>query len=267
MQFYPVPASESKPKDGQRLRLLSYNIQVAIASTSFKEYLTTCWKHLLPHSKTYRNLTNISKIINDFDIVALQEVDAGSLRSSFINQIEFLARMGDFPYWSFQTNREIGILTKHSNGLLGRFEPYEISDYKLPGKIPGRGAMVVRYGKPENPLVMVILHLALTQRTRQQQLEFVSEIVNCFQHVVVMGDFNCQPESSELNYLINNTDLCDPDHGLMTFPSWRPVRKLDHILTSSSLEVTDVHVLEHLYSDHLPIAMEIKLPEGLDLAA
>lgn len=263
-----VPTTQGT-KDTQRvrLRLLSYNIQVAIASTSLRKTLTTFWKHILPHPHTYKNLTNIAKIIGDFDVVALQEVDAGSLRSSFINQIEFLAKMGGFPYWSTQTNREIGILTKHSNGLLSRYEPYEVSDYKLPGKIPGRGAMVVRYGNPENPLVMVIIHLALGRRTRQRQLEFVSEIVNCYQHVVVMGDFNCQPESKELSYLLDTTNLCGPEHGLMTFPSWRPARRIDHILTSPSLEVSDVHVLEHLYSDHLPIAMELILPKGLEMAA
>ncbi len=252
---------------GQTLRLLSYNIQVAIAATSMRRYLTTLWKHVLPHPKIYENLNNIASIISHFDIVALQEVDAGSLRSSFINQIEFLAEKGDFPYWSSQTNREIGILTKHSNGLLSRYAPFEISDYKLPGKIPGRGAMVVRYGDPQNPLILVIVHLALGRRTRMQQLEFVSEIVNCYQHVVVMGDFNCQPESAELSYLMNTTNLCDPEHGLMTFPSWKPARRIDHILTSPSLIVHDVHVLEHLYSDHLPIAMEIGLPPDVNLAA
>jgi len=53
----------------------------------------------------------------------------------------------------------------------------------------------------------------------------------------------------------------------MTFPSWKPVRRIDHILTSQSLLVHDVHVLDHLLSDHLPIAMEISLPTDVMLAA
>ncbi|MGD8886192.1 MAG: EEP domain-containing protein, partial [Gammaproteobacteria bacterium] len=43
--------------------------------------------------------------------------------------------------------------------------------------------------------------------------------------------------------------------------------KIDHILASPSLEIFDVHVLDHLLSDHLPIAMELQLPSDLDLAA
>lgn len=255
------------PAQQTRLRLLSYNIQVAIASTSLRETISTLWKHILPHPQLYDNLQSIAKVTSEYDIVALQEVDAGSFRSSFINQIEYLAEKGDYPYWFHQTNREIGKLTKHSNGLLSRFQPYEVNDYKLPGPIPGRGLMLVRYGNPENPLILLILHLALGKRARFRQLEFVSEIVNCYQHVVVMGDLNCQPESQELKFLLNTTNLCDPEHGLMTFPSWKPARKIDHILTSPSIEVHDVHVLDHRLSDHLPIAMEIGLPEGVHLAA
>jgi endonuclease/exonuclease/phosphatase family metal-dependent hydrolase len=251
----------------QRLRLLSYNIQVGIASTSLRSSIATAWKHVFPHAQLYENLHRIAEVTNGFDIVALQEVDAGSFRSSFINQIEYLADKGDFPYWFHQTNREIGKITKHSNGLLSRFQPYEVNDYKLPGPIPGRGVMVVRYGTPENPLILLILHLALGKRARRRQLEFVSEIVNCYEHVVVMGDLNCQPDSPELMYLLNTTNLCDPEHGLMTFPSWKPVRKIDHILTSPSLQVHDVHVLDHRLSDHLPIAMEISLPKDVMLAA
>jgi len=254
-------------QNGQRLRLLSYNIQVGIASTSLRQSVATLWKHVFPHAQLYENLQRISQVTNDFDIVALQEVDAGSFRSSFINQIEYLADQGEFPYWFHQTNREIGKLTKHSNGLLSRYQPYEVNDYKLPGVIPGRGVMVVRYGTPANPLILLILHLALGQRARRKQLEFVSEIVNCYEHVVVMGDLNCQPDSPELMYLLNTTNLCDPEHGLMTFPSWKPMRKIDHILTSPSLEVHDVHVLDHRLSDHLPIAMEISLPKNVELAA
>lgn len=252
---------------GKRIRLLSYNIQVGIGSVSYRHYLTTAWKHVLPHAQIYENLHKIAQAISGFDIVALQEMDAGSIRSSFINQAEFLAEHGGFPFWYHQTNRKIGKIAQHSNGVLSKFKPNEVAEYKLPGFIPGRGVMVVRYGHPDNPLILLILHLALSKRARLKQLAFVGEIVNCYEHVVVMGDLNCQPDSKELQQLLNTTNLVEPTHGLNTFPSWRPVRKIDHILTSPSLEIFDVHVLDHLLSDHLPIAMELQLPSDLELAA
>ncbi|WP_455207073.1 endonuclease/exonuclease/phosphatase family protein [Kaarinaea lacus] len=252
---------------GKRIRLLSYNIQVGIGSISYRHYVTAAWKHVLPHAQIYENLHKIAHAISGFDIVALQEVDAGSLRSSFINQAEFLASHAGFPFWYHQTNRKIANIARHSNGVLSKFKPSEVSDYKLPGFLPGRGVMVVRYGHPDNPLILLIVHLALSKRARMRQLEFISEIVNCYEHVVVMGDLNCQPNSRELQQLLNTTNLCEPIHGLKTFPSWRPQRTIDHILASPSLEIYDVHVLDHLLSDHLPIAMEIQLPSGLELAA
>jgi endonuclease/exonuclease/phosphatase family metal-dependent hydrolase len=49
----------------------------------------------------------------------------------------------------------------------------------------------------------------------------------------------------------------------MTFPSWRPSRKLDHILASPSLTVSKSEVLNYAHSDHLPISLEIELPKEM----
>jgi len=266
MHSIPIPDPFEPDASGRRIRLLSYNIQVGIGATRFRHYLTESWKHVLPHAQIYDNLSRIASAISNFDIVALQEVDAGSLRSGFINQTEYLARRAGFPFWHHQTNRTIGKIAAHSNGLLSRFQPTEVHNHRLPG-LPGRGVMVARYGQHHNPLVLLILHMALGKRARQRQFEYVAKIVNRYEHVVVMGDLNCQPDSEEMRFLLSETDLTEPGHVLKTFPSWRPARTIDHILTSSSLEVHDVHVLHHVLSDHLPIAMEITLPDEFHLAA
>jgi len=251
--------------DDRIIRLLSYNIQVGIASTRYRHYVTQSWKHVLPHAQLYENLDRIAHLVGNYDIVALQEADAGSMRSSFINQTQYLAEKGGFPYWYHQVNRNLGRLAQHSNGLLSHFKPTDIVDHKLPGFIPGRGAMCVHFGPADNPLVLVIIHLALGKNSRYQQLEAICGIVRKYEHVVVMGDMNCQPNSREMEMLLTKTHLCEPTHGLNTFPSWRPQRKIDHILVSPSLEVADIHVLNYRFSDHLPIAMDIVLPKNMDL--
>ena len=253
---------------GRRLRLLSYNIQVAIGGPrSLRHYLAGSWKHVLPHAQIYENLAHIAHAISGFDIVAIQEADPGSLRTAFINQTEYLARKGGFPFWYHQTNRRFGRIAQHANGVLSKLRPAEIVDYKLPGTLPGRGAILVRYGHGDNPLVVIVVHLALGSRSRLQQIQFIADTVRRYEHVVLMGDLNCQPDSLEMRHLLEATHLCEPTHGLKTFPSWRPARRIDHILTSPSIEVSDVHVLQHLLSDHLPIAMEIQLPRDVELAA
>ena len=250
---------------GHTLKLLSFNIQVAMASTRARHYLTQSWKHVLPHSQCFDNLGRIAQLLGNYDIVGLQEVDGGSLRSYFVNQVEYLAERSRFPFWHQQTNRNLGNIAKHSNGLLSKFEPSEVVEYKLPGALPGRGALLSRYGHNNNPLVLIMVHLALGKRARQQQLDFISELVSDYQHVCLMGDFNCTVHCEEMEALFKKTDLCLPEERHLTFPSWRPARNIDHILASPSINVQGMKVVNESLSDHLPIAMEIKLPPDMRL--
>ncbi len=260
-------AIDTRRAGSQRLRLLSYNIQTGVSSSSYRQMLTHSWKHVLPHPERIGNLERISEMLSGYDLVGLQEVDAGSLRSGFINQTEFIARRASFPFWFHQTNRKLGKLAQHSNGLLSRFRPTEIDDHKLPGAIPGRGALFVRFGGSEESLVVVILHLALGRRARARQLAYVSEVARAFRHVVIMGDMNCRSDSPEIMTLLRSSQLREPAHDLYTWPSWRPERNIDHILVSDSLQVERAQVLNQTFSDHLPIAMDIFVPGAIRLIA
>lgn len=263
LQPQPAPA----PTDGgQRLRLISYNIQVGIACRRYRHYLTQSWKHVLPHAESLSNLDRIARLVDEFDVVALQEADAGSFRSLFVNQVEFLARRGGFPHWYYQTNRNLGKIAQHSNGLLSRHAPTEIVEHRLPGLIPGRGLIEVHYGSGEEPLVLFMVHLGLSKRARIRQILYIARLVNRYRHVVVMGDFNCHARSEEMSVLTDCTRLRQPVDDLPTFPSWRPNRSIDHVLVSSSITLNDVQVLQHPVSDHLPIGVDISLPIGVSIA-
>lgn len=261
----PLPHSPASPI--HRLRLMSYNIQAAVASTRLRHYVTQSWKHFLPHPKSLGNLDQIAQVTRHYDIVALQEVDAGSIRSAFVNQIEYLAERAQFPFWYHQTNRNLGKFAQHSNGLLSQLRPAEIIEHKLPGIIPGRGALLVRYGGAAHPLVLLLAHLALGRRARHAQLDFIAELANQYRHVVVMGDLNCQPHSQEMKQLLRHTDLRFTALMEHTFPSWKPSRTLDYILTTPTIRVVKSHVINHAISDHLPVAVDVELPAEVQLFA
>ena len=249
----------------QRLKLLSYNIQAGVDTKKYRHYLTQGWKHVLPHRERQVNLDLIAKMIRPFDIVGLQEVDSGSLRSGFLDQTEYLAHCAQFPFWFEQINRKIGKLAQHSNGLLSRMKPTQVKEYKLPG-LPGRGVILCHYGG-DNGLSICIMHLALGRRARMRQVQFVSELISHQRHAIVMGDMNCSCESDEMQLLVKNTNLRQSGCGSGTFPSWRPMRRIDHILVSDSLLVENARVLDYPMSDHLPIGIDVLIPKGLDLAA
>ncbi len=246
----------------RRLRLLSYNIQSGLTTRKYSEYVTRGWRHVLPVPSRMSNLEGIGALIADYDIVGLQEVDTGSLRSGFVDQAAYLAQRGGFPFVHDQSNRRIGVISQHSNALLSRLRPAEVELHKLPGLIPGRGVMQVRYGDGADALHVFILHMSLGRRGRMQQLGFVAELIGEARDVVVMGDLNCTSGSPELEALQRATGLREPGPtALHTFPSWSPRRQLDHILVSPSIAVERVEVLNHAaFSDHLPLAMEISLP-------
>ena len=244
--------------DDRRLRLLSFNIQVGNSTQGYRHYLTRSWQHVLPHKGRAGNLERIGDLLGDFDLVARQEADGGSLRSGYVNQVEHLAQLGAFPYWYQQLNRNLGRLAQHSNGVLSRLRPAAIEDHPLPGPA-GRGAILVRFGEGPDALVVVVMHLALGTKTRTRQLAYIRELIGDYQHQVLMGDMN-----THANDLLHTSPL--RDLGLLapqmeaTFPSWRPQRCLDHILLSPSLTLERVQVLDQPISDHLPVAVDIRLP-------
>ncbi len=255
-----IATKEQRKK--RTLRLASFNIQTGIHTRRYEDYLFKSWQHLWPSDKRIANLEKIAFFLSEFDIVGLQEVDGGGARSRYVVQTEYLAQQAGFPYWFNQVNRRIGRVALHSNGLLSRFQPSNVTSFALPG-LPGRGAVLVRFGVGEVALTVVILHLALGAQARLRQLDFIAERIHGLSHVIVMGDLNCSPKSKELQRFLFRTGLKDPQPQLWTFPSWRPKRKLDHILVSPDIEVSRIEVFDFVCSDHLPIGAEVNLPAGL----
>ena len=119
------------------------------------------------------------------------------------------------------------------------------TEHKLPGLIPGRGVLEVRFGAGPDALHVLILHMALGRRGRLRQIEFLAELVRDYRHVILMGDLNCGYDSLEMTTLLAAARLRAPIPGLNTFPSWRPDRQLDHILVSTSIKVERARVLDH----------------------
>ena len=242
--------------------MLSYNIQTGISYRHYGHYLTRSWQHVIPHATRRKNLDAIAGYLNAYDVVALQETDAGSLRTGYTNQTEYLARRSNFPFWLDQTNRRLAHFARHSNGLLSRFRPHGVARHRLPG-LPGRGALVAEFGRSRGSLAVFVLHLALWRATRLRQMGYLAELVNQFEHVIFMGDLNCDPWSPEMQLLSRETRLEAPIRHHGTYPSWRPRRRIDHILVTPGICIQRSFVPHWRYSDHLPIAMEVVLPEPI----
>jgi endonuclease/exonuclease/phosphatase family metal-dependent hydrolase len=242
------------------LRVLSCNILAGASVKRYHEYFTRSWGAVLPGKYKLGNLDSLARSIAEFDVIGLQEADAGSIRSGFLNQTRYLAETSGLPYWSHQPNRKLSNVSHTANGLISRNAPSEVLDYPLPGRLGGRGVLLARYGGGDDTLTVAVAHLSLGTQSRARQIDFIAELLQGHRHVVLMGDFNCPPDSPELRSLFARTALAPPMNPAPTFPSWRPQRAIDHILVSSGIEVERMWTLPAAFSDHLPLAAEIRVP-------
>ncbi len=245
----------------KRIRLLSFNIQSGIPTQRYHEYVTGGWRQVLHDPGRPFNLERIAAMLTDYDLVGLQEVDAGSLRSGFLNQVAFLAGRARLPYWYIQRNRRLGRFAQHGNGLLSRAAPRQLEDAALPSTIPGRGAIIAEFPIDDGlPLLLVSVHLSLGFRARRRQLAWLADRFGRRSRLILMGDMNTSREMllerSPLAQCGLVPALTEP---ACTYPSWRPRQELDHVLVSSDLRVHRAEALPCTFSDHLPLAVELSL--------
>jgi endonuclease/exonuclease/phosphatase family metal-dependent hydrolase len=236
------------------LRLITYNIQVAIGSRRYRHYVSHGWKYVMPHGQSLHNLDRIAGIIQDFDVVGLQEADGGSFRTAFVDQARYLAASAGFRFCESMITRDFGRFAQHTNSLLSRLPVQGIHEHRLPGAMDGRGVLEARFNLDGRPLTVFVTHLALRQRTRMRQVAYLAQLVRAAGPSVVMGDFNAKPRSRELTYLCEHAGLhlsTRPAHA--TLPSWRPRAAVDHILATPEITLESYGPIPELLSDHLPV--------------
>lgn len=237
-------------------RILSYNIQTGIKTSRFSQYFTRGWQHVLPSSSRQENLKSIGRMMADFDFCGIQEVDGGSFRSRFRSQSELLAEYAGLPYFHAQRTRNLGAFAQHGNAILSRTPLHRLTLSPLPGRIPGRGVM---FAELDAETVLVNTHLALNQGEQYKQLKHIIERIAHYRYRIVLGDFNATSITIK-SWL----EQLAPDMALVsqapTYPSWQPRVALDHIILSRSIAVHDYTVMQHHYSDHLPVCATIQLP-------
>ncbi len=241
------------------LRLLSLNIEGGLNTSRYRHYVTGAWRHVLPSRSKRANLDRIAVLAGGYDIVALQEADAGSLRTASLNQVAHLAERAGFDHWHAAVTRDLRPFARHCLGCLSRWPLENVRYHALPGWLPGRGALEVEI-RPDGreSIRLIIVHLALGQRARATQLHFLAGLIRDRTDTIVLGDFNCGAGELDAHPGIRAADLRGV-HGQHTFPSWGPVRALDHVLVTPAVDVVSAAVLEERLSDHLPVAVEIRL--------
>ncbi|HKJ82617.1 MAG TPA: endonuclease/exonuclease/phosphatase family protein [Mariprofundaceae bacterium] len=243
------------------LKLLTYNMQAGIGSRRFRHVFTHGFRYIVPHSQAKTNLDAIAEMVGQFDLVALQEADSGSFRTRYVHQTEYLAQKADIPYWHSQVTKNIGEIARMSLGLLSRHPLESITEHRLPASKHGRGALEAIVRVQDRKIAVFATHLSLRKASRMRQIRFLAQKINHHESAILMGDLNCTPDSEEFAHLIAHTNLANHQRQRhpATFPSWRPLKGLDHILVTRDITIEAVDTLPFLCSDHLPLHAAARL--------
>jgi len=209
------------------------------------------------------------------DIVALQEIDVGRVRTDSADQAQVIADhlgMDVHFHGALHLERE-----RFGDAVLTHLPMRLIKAADLP-RLPlsptsePRGALWVEIKAFGKKIQFINTHLSLRGRERRAQVESLLSRhwlghPKCQTPTILCGDFNLQPNSREWQTL--NTALSDVQNATLdhipqkTFASRLPTLRIDHIFIDNALQAIGVQIpnnaLARVASDHLPLIADIRL--------
>ena len=213
------------------------------------------------------DLERIAEVIKsvDPDIVALQEVDRSTGRSSGVDQSVVLGELtGMDAVFGEAMPFEGG---SYGVAVLTKWQVMKIANHPLPhdtGQEP-RTALAVQVlpdnGLPE--LIFASTHLCnQSDQTRLWQCGRINTVLlNSTLPVLLAGDLNALPDSKPMMELLENGWADAALGGSPTYPSDRPRLRIDYVLfrKSDPWKVLSVEVLDEPdASDHAPVLVVLQ---------
>ena len=191
------------------------------------------------------------------DAVALQELDSGMERSGRVHQPDILGRLTGMGVRFMPTlSRPPG---KFGIGVLSSAPPEAERAWVLAGGAPEhpRARRHAAFSLRLRGLWFVSTHLSTVAAVRRREMVALAEAVGSLEGpVVVAGDLNA---SSKEAFPLTEAGLYCATGDIRTFPSYAPLRAVDHVFVSRDIHVKGVLRGRTLASDHLPVAVDIVL--------
>jgi endonuclease/exonuclease/phosphatase family metal-dependent hydrolase len=203
------------------------------------------------------------------DVVALQEVYSGDPRHGNVDQPAVIAEaLGMAVVFGPARETHPG---QYGNAVLSRHPLRLMRAAALPHLLPAheaRAALHVIVGAPDFTLDVVNTHLGLRRGERALQTralieEWLAQLAPGAR-AVLCGDLNAVPGSRAYGAcaaVLRDAQVCFGARVARTWPSFLPVRRLDHVFLGRGLDVTRVEVprarADRMASDHLPVVVDL----------
>lgn len=250
--------SQSRPPHTS-LRVLTYNVHSCLCMDG----------KLDPH--------RIAKVIAQYkpDIVALQELDVGRLRTKYTDQAHIISK---FLQMEFHFHPVIHVQEeRYGNAILTHLPIKLIKAGNLPllanrPKYEPRGVIWVSVEVNGTPVQIINTHFGFRREEHLPQVKALlgkEWLGSMHRHaaVILCGDFNFSPKSPAYNQLVKQFQDLQLDikghRPLKTFAGRFPRVRIDYIFGNSIIETLKIQVprnhLTQNASDHLPLIADIKL--------
>lgn len=247
--------SQTFAAEAARLRVLSYNI------------------HYGQGTDGRYDLQRLAAVINEAkpDLVALQEVDVGVMRSGRVHQAKRLAELTDMAVRFGPTQHYEGGL--FGNAVLTRLPILDVVIHPLPYTESTsqrvtypRGAIAVTVRGPDgNPLQFVSTHFQ--HNVAEDRLAEAKAINKLFGQddqlpTILAGDMNAKPGTEPILELVKVWTNATDEPPSATAPSENPTSRIDYIFCRpvGPFRVSEAAVIsEPVASDHRPVLAVLEL--------
>ena len=253
------------------VRLIVYNIEYCEGMTGLWWDYLKFWRIFFPPKDLDQRIADQIKKLKP-DIFALIEVDTGSFRAKKDEVIFFEKQLGmksfiekvKYPFEGWlKLFHFIPTLNKQANAIIAK---KKLSNVRYHVFHEGTKRVVIEAAiHVPKKIVLLLAHLSLRKKVRANQIRELTKIVNNIRNpVILMGDFNTFHGEEEIEKLLKETHLhhkfkMDKRSQTYTQPTFHPSRRLDYILTSKRIKVSNYEVLNFHFSDHLPLLVDFKV--------
>ena len=196
------------------------------------------------------------------DVVLLQEVDCRRPQTRMRHQPAFLAKTlnMDFAYGAVKHYRP----GSYGNAILSRYPIVNYMNHILPGE-DQRCCLEAEIEAPLSNVTVFNLHLGLKAAERYRHLQdiILPRVTAASSPVLLGGDFNARPESSEIGLVKNclrDSFQANSGECIYTFPSDQPRARIDYIFLNNCWELSHCKIIPDTpASDHLPLVCKVTI--------
>lgn len=217
----------------------------------------------------YDDIFDLDRIVkdikeNDPDILGLNEVDLGALKTGFVDLPSYIAHKLNMYYFYGYT-----FYKHYGDVILSKYPILEAEIISLPLAIETerpRAIIKAKFQINSSVWTVIVSHLSTNSDDRLAQVPFIVNKIGeetTFEKIIWMGDFNLEPTSPEYS-LINGTSILnftDSYRFLNTFSGYTgdfnedhiPQKRIDYIMCSPDLVPKSSYVFCSISSDHCAV--------------